>query len=549
MDEVLQGTKGEISYYTDNVGKVTDTVSKKDPGAGNDVYLTIDKDLQEQTYKLLEEKLAGIVRSKLRNVMNYDPSTTNDSSEIIIPVDDAYNAFIANEILDETHFGAADAKAVEKTVYEIFTNRKASVIQEILAELNNAGATAYKDLSKEMQAYMDYVCDTVLAKNTGILNMDLVDTKDETYLAWAKEETINLNQYLNYAISKNWIDTSKLSEEVAEQKYSDSGEIYQGILKFLEEYLNYIEKNNIENQIIYILGCSIGPFLKVFIERLKKLNVKLFINPDGLEHKRLKWNCYIRKYLKYSERVMVKYADLVICDSLNIEKYIKEEYKKYKPKTEFIAYGAEIKSNPSENNEKLNKWYKEKGIKKGQYYVSVGRFVPENNYETMIKEFMKSNTKKDFVIITNYEKNKFYQQLNVSTNFQKDKRIKFVGTVYDQELLTKIRENAYGYIHGHEVGGTNPSLLEALATTKLNLLLGVGFNKEVAETAGIYWTKGNGSLSRLIDNTDYLPINTIYEYSKKSKDRIKNYYNWPMITLQYEKLFEDTSLLFRTPAI
>ncbi len=178
MDEVLQGTKGEISYYTDNVGKVTDTVSKKDPGAGNDVYLTIDKDLQEQTYKLLEEKLAGIVRSKLRNVMNYDPSTTNDSSEIIIPVDDAYNAFIANEI------------------------------------------------------------DTVLAKNTGILNMDLVDTKDETYLAWAKEETINLNQYLNYAISKNWIDTSKLSEEVAEQKYSDSGEIYQGILKFLEEYLN-----------------------------------------------------------------------------------------------------------------------------------------------------------------------------------------------------------------------------------------------------------------------------------------------------------------------
>ena len=162
---------------------------------------------------------------------------------------------------------------------------------------------------------------------------------------------------------------------------------------------------------------------------------------------------------------------------------------------------------------------------------------------------MKSNTKKDFVIITNYENNKFYQQLNVSTNFQKDKRIKFVGTVYDEELLTKIRENAYGYIHGHEVGGTNPSLLEALATTKLNLLLGVGFNKEVAESAGIYWTKDKGSLSELIDNTDSLSINTIYEYSKKSKDRIKNYYNWPMITLQYEKLFEDTSLLFRTPAI
>ena len=237
MDEVLQGTKGEISYYVDSVGKVTDTVSKKDPGAGNDVYLTIDKNLQVQTYKLLEEKLAGIVRSKLRNVMNYDPSTTNDASEIIIPVDDAYNAFIANEILDETHFGAEDAKPVEKAVHEIFVSRKESAIQEILAEMNNPSALPYKELSKEMQAYMDYVCDTVLTKNTEILNMSAVDTSDEIYLAWAKEETININQYLNYAISKNWISTSKLSSDVSSQKYSDSGEIYQGILKFLEEYL------------------------------------------------------------------------------------------------------------------------------------------------------------------------------------------------------------------------------------------------------------------------------------------------------------------------
>ena len=109
MDEVLQGTKGQTQYYVDSVGKVTETVSSKDPEAGNDVYLTIDKDLQEQTYQLIEEKLAGIVLSKLRDQMNYDPSKTSDSSQIIIPVDDAYNAFIANEIIDGTHFGADDA--------------------------------------------------------------------------------------------------------------------------------------------------------------------------------------------------------------------------------------------------------------------------------------------------------------------------------------------------------------------------------------------------------------------------------------------------------
>lgn len=93
------------------------------------------------------------------------------------------------------------------------------------------------------------------------------------------------------------------------------------------------------------------------------------------------------------------------------------------------------------------------------------------------------------MLITNVEQNKFYEELREKTGFEKDKRIKFVGTVYDQELLKKIREDAYGYFHGHEVGGTNPSLLEALGSTQLNLLLDVGFNREVAEDGAMYWSK------------------------------------------------------------
>ena len=96
----------------------------------------------------------------------------------------------------------------------------------------------------------------------------------------------------------------------------------------------------------------------------------------------------------------------------------------------------------------------------------VGRFVPENNYETMIREFMKSHSKRDFALITNVS-DKFLEELKEKTHFDQDSRIKFVGTVYDKELLMKIRENAYGYFHGHEVGGTNPSLLEALGSTDL----------------------------------------------------------------------------------
>lgn len=238
MDEVLQGKKGETELYVDSVGKVTETVSNKDPEAGNDVHLTIDKDLQEQTYHLIEEKLAGIVLNKLRNVMNYDPSTTSDSKEIIIPVDDAYNAFIGNEIIDESHFGADDAKPVEKQVYSIFTDKKAAAIQAVINEMNNSGAAAYKDIPDEMKAYMDYISIDVLQNDTGILMKDSINTSDETYQQWTKDETISLHQYLNYAISQNWVDTSKLSDYVSAEKYSDSEEIYQGILTFLQDYLS-----------------------------------------------------------------------------------------------------------------------------------------------------------------------------------------------------------------------------------------------------------------------------------------------------------------------
>lgn len=268
------------------------------------------------------------------------------------------------------------------------------------------------------------------------------------------------------------------------------------------------------------------------------MNITLLVNPDGHEWKRAKWNVVIRKYWKVSERLMVKHADLLVCDSINIEKYIKEDYKKYKPNTTFIAYGADTsKSELSDNDDTLIQWYKEKGVKRKEYYLVVGRFVPENNYHLMIEEFMKSKTNKDFVIITNIEKNKFYEELKENTRFDKDPRIKFVGTVYNQELLKKIRENAYGYFHGHEVGGTNPSLLEALASTDLNLLLDVGFNREVALDGALYFNKESNNLSELLDRLEELDENLLEELANKAKERIEKKYSWNYIVDKYETLF------------
>lgn len=306
----------------------------------------------------------------------------------------------------------------------------------------------------------------------------------------------------------------------------------------LKESIKYIKANNISNSIIYILACRIGPFIGYYKKKLKKLGGTLIVNPDGHEWKRAKWNKVIRQYWKVSERYMVKHADLLICDSKNIEKYIKEDYKQYKPKTTFIAYGANTdKSKLSDDDSNLIEWYKEKNVIKKEYYLVVGRFVPENNYETMITEFMKSKTNKDFVLITNVEKNMFYDKLREKTNFDKDKRIKFVGTVYNQELLKKIRENAYGYMHGHEVGGTNPSLLEALASTQLNLLLDVNFNREVGRDGAVYFKKNAGDLSTIIGEVEKLNVNQINELSENAKNRIINSYSWNKIIDNYEELF------------
>lgn len=301
--------------------------------------------------------------------------------------------------------------------------------------------------------------------------------------------------------------------------------------------IKYIKNNQIKNPIVYVLACRIGPFAKHFEKAIHKLGGKLYVNPDGHEWMRAKWSAPVRKYWKYSEQMMVRHCDLLICDSKNIEKYIKESYCKYNPNTTFIAYGAETrKSTLSDNDKTLLDWYSSKNLKPKSYYLVVGRFVPENNYEIMIREFMKNKSERDFALITNVSE-KFLAELKKKTGFDRDKRIKFVGTVYEQELLKKIRENAYGYFHGHEVGGTNPGLLEALGSTNINLLLDVGFNREVAENSALYWTKDSGSLAGLIDKADSMSDSEIAELSQKAKQRINDEYSWQYICNKYEELF------------
>ncbi len=290
--------------------------------------------------------------------------------------------------------------------------------------------------------------------------------------------------------------------------------------------------------LVYVLACRIGPFFRHYAAQIHKLGGLIYINPDGHEWKRAKWNAPIRRYWKLSERLMVKYADLVICDSKNIESYIQKEYHAYSPRTTYLAYGADIIDSPLSGKEEIwLSWCREHAVEPGQYYLVVGRFVPENNYETIIREFMASHTDRKLVIVTNQEPSAYYEHLKQTTDFPSDRRICFVGTVYERRLLQKIRKEAYAYIHGHSVGGTNPSLLEALASTDVNLLYAVGFNEEVAGKGARYWSCEPGSLAELIDEADAMKLKERAALGGLAKQRIREDFTWEKIIREYEELF------------
>ena len=294
--------------------------------------------------------------------------------------------------------------------------------------------------------------------------------------------------------------------------------------------LSYIKQHNITTPIFYVLGNTLGAFMGHYARKIHKIGGRLFVNPDGLEWQRSKWIKPIQVYLKYSERRMAKIADLIISDNQGIEDYLKVEYGKIS--STVIAYGT----NPIVQGQTFDQtWFDKQKIQSKNYYLIVGRFVPENNYEAIIRAFMASDTKRDLVIVTNHAGNPYFDALRQATGFDQDKRIKFVGTVYDKALLTAIRQKAFAYLHGHAVGGTNPGLLEAMSATDLNLVFDVSFNRNVALSSALYWQKD--TLTDLIAEAEKLSLSEIETLAVEARDIIAEKYTWAGIVDQYERLF------------
>ena len=350
---------------------------------------------------------------------------------------------------------------------------------------------------------------------------------DESRLTGAQKISDHEFLYHNARCVKLWVP-----------KIGPAAAIYYD-LAALRYCLRYCREHRIERPVFYLLACRVGPAMGFVKKRVHALGGVLYDNPDGHEWMRSKWSLPVRQYWKLSERLTVKHADLLVCDSRFIESYIRKTYASFHPRTAYLAYGAEEGASLlSDSAPRFVDWLNRWGVKPFAYYLVVGRLVPENNYETILREFMASDTRRALILITDRNEG-LLRRLEEKLRFSSDPRVRFAGTVYDEALLYKIRENAYAYLHGHEVGGTNPSLLEGLAATKVNLLYDVVFNREVGKEAALYWRKEAGSLLALLQRAEEMPEAEREALGRKAKARIGEDYRWQMIADQYASLWQD----------
>lgn len=234
METTLQGKKGTQKVLVDNLGKIIQEVDSTEATAGNDVYLTIDLDLQKYAYNILERRLAGIVLAHL--------TTADDAGDSkMIPIKDVYFALIDNNIIDITNLNRKKAEQNEKEVYQIYQNKQKSVMQTLRRELSS-GTTSRGDLNEERREYVDYIYDMLV--DSEILSSSLMDENDETYQNW-KEESISLKTFLQHAINSEWVDISAL--DIASDYYS-SDEIYNELIDYI---INALQSDEAFDKILY----------------------------------------------------------------------------------------------------------------------------------------------------------------------------------------------------------------------------------------------------------------------------------------------------------
>ena len=266
--------------------------------------------------------------------------------------------------------------------------------------------------------------------------------------------------------------------------------------------------------ILGVSGCVFLPIFRLFCWK------SIIVNIDGLEYRRAKWKPWIKRFLKLSEKIAVRFADVIITDNKGIQDYVREEYGK---ETTLIAYGGNhaLIDITKEREEEILKSY---NLERNNYSISVCRIEPENNCHITLEAFR--NSKEKLVFIGNWQRNGYSRKLREEYN--NCSNIIMLDSIYDLDILHTLRNNTKFYIHGHSAGGTNPSLVEAMFFGRPILAFDVIYNRETTKEKAHYYTS--------IEELQQL-IKQCVDNGKELKDIAQEHYTWAKIASEYEALY------------
>ncbi len=313
-----------------------------------------------------------------------------------------------------------------------------------------------------------------------------------------------------------------------------SNYVLRKILEILYDiYFNIYCTVSLKCDVVYSLGLGVNLF--VLVPRL--FGKKSIVNVDGLEWRRSKFSTFERIILKLFFDLIIICSNYVIVDNKSLKNYINS---KYWDKVKYIPYGVNEFEKVPWNRNKVN-WK----ISKNNYWLIVARLEPENNIHLMLKAYIDSNSKKPLVIVGNFVSKKYKNSIReIVKDKVEDKEIIFTGGIYDQGKLNMLRQNCFAYIHGHSVGGTNPSLLEIMIMKTVILVHANHFNKEVCGDSAIYF-KNDDDLREKMEMID-LNTEDFVELKDKAYQRVKKEYSWNSVTNDYgrllNKIYEVKSL-------
>ena len=297
--------------------------------------------------------------------------------------------------------------------------------------------------------------------------------------------------------------------------------------QFIHSFFSIIHACFSNSDVILVVNSANGPFGLI----TKLFRKQTVINVDGLEWLRPKWKGLGSVYFKWASKMATLFYDQIINDSEEMRKVYLDLFK---TDSKVIAYGANIRR--SSNSKLINNW----NIKKGEYYLVVGRLIPDNNADIIINGFLKSNSNKKLIIVGDVP----YKDSYAST-LKKilDERLIFTGYVKNQEILSELYHNCYVYVHGHEFGGTNPTMINAMAYGCAILALETVFNNEMLQDGkyGLFFKKEIKGIVKMINYCEK-ENEEMKKLRNKSLEGIKDKYNWDFIANQYIEVFKKINL-------